>query len=385
MCIRDSAKTIGDVLAARGRLDSSWNPDARTDFKDAIASYTSAIEIDPDDANLYAARAATLAAAGRSRAAEQDYLRAIELDPDSAQLHETLGWMYAFPPHQNKTKAVVHLERAVELEPTARSLGMLARVRFMIQDDYEGAWELLEQAVQDDPLELEPRVQRAVWCFNQERYEDALGEIDQVLDIAPRYSYALRWRGKIHGQLERYEEALADFAAAQPMERSHPFWWLVQRSDVYIAMGQHEDAFADLARAVQVRPEGGFSWHKLEQASRQVSDTDAAVETLQPLCDKSDPSIAARAHALMASIFLRLEQFDDAETSLTRAAESRQQQLDAGPNKAHTLPTANNPFRVVLPWITSCPDAQLRSRLRALVGEFAESNSRTEKETQPDR
>jgi Tfp pilus assembly protein PilF len=67
----------------------------RSEYPQAMADFTIAIELDEDFALAYANRAITLERLGQTTAAAVDYRRALSLDPSLQQAHDGLERMKA--------------------------------------------------------------------------------------------------------------------------------------------------------------------------------------------------------------------------------------------------------------------------------------------------
>jgi tetratricopeptide (TPR) repeat protein len=64
------------------------------DYEQAIADYSKAIELDPDDATAYSNRGSAYKESGDLEQAIADYNKAIELDPDDGTVYNNRGNAY---------------------------------------------------------------------------------------------------------------------------------------------------------------------------------------------------------------------------------------------------------------------------------------------------
>ena len=65
------------------------------EYRRAVQVLTKAIELEPDDADIYINRGAAYAALAEYESAIADYNKAIELDPDNATAYNNRGLAYA--------------------------------------------------------------------------------------------------------------------------------------------------------------------------------------------------------------------------------------------------------------------------------------------------
>ena len=240
------------------RADPAWHPPLqnlgtfylrREQYAAALAPLERAVELQPDQPLLHALLAVALQNTDHLREAEQHYTRAMELDPDNpaaaidvATARIALGELKG---------AIAAAERAVQLDPDNRLglavlAGLLARtgdpdqlVRvpalyrrlIELQPERPELWEALAQAYNELALreEAEAALRRAIELgkddarvyFNlgqtlsrQQRFAAAREAYDQAISRDPRLGIAYYFRGEASFNLDRPEEALADFRRA---------------------------------------------------------------------------------------------------------------------------------------------------------------------------
>jgi tetratricopeptide (TPR) repeat protein len=170
----DAALKIDPALAAalvgRGRL---YHLSGR--LQDALASFNAAIEKDPEGAEIICSRGDLLVDLGRYNDALQDYARAIDLNPKFEHAYRNGAWLLATCPDD----AVRDSEGALKGAQAALDCGYGER---------HAALDTLAAAL-----------------ANAGRYEEAVGTLQQAIEIAP-------------------EEARADYQARQQLyESRQPF------------------------------------------------------------------------------------------------------------------------------------------------------------------
>lgn len=82
------------------------------------------------------------------------------------------------------------------------------------------ALHLLEQAVLADPKNPLPKYQKANVLVSDERYEDALKELEFLNEVAPRESSVFFLMGKIYKRLNMPEQAMHHFCIALDLKPS---------------------------------------------------------------------------------------------------------------------------------------------------------------------
>ncbi len=86
---------------------------AKAIYQRAIADYTKAIKLDPNDAMAYLSRGEAFFMQGKSDWAIDDYTKAIELDPNDARAYMFRSAVYAV--RWETDKAIADLEKAIEV------------------------------------------------------------------------------------------------------------------------------------------------------------------------------------------------------------------------------------------------------------------------------
>jgi protein O-GlcNAc transferase len=97
--------SLGTALAELGRLD------------DASRAFTSALQIDRNQASFHAGLASVYARQGRFPEAEKEFLRAVNLDPENVDSRYNLA--LAYMGQQLYTQAVKELTRASQMDPAS--------------------------------------------------------------------------------------------------------------------------------------------------------------------------------------------------------------------------------------------------------------------------
>lgn len=144
------------------------------------------------------------------RAAEQ----ALALDPQLPEAYASLGLIHANY-LWDWQKAESHFLRALELNPDcpparqwyAEFLAEMGRI--------DEALAVLEWARTHDPLARGIQATRAFVLWLGRRFDDAIAEAEQVLEIDPRYAMALIRLGVAHESKGEHREAVRAFRAAE--------------------------------------------------------------------------------------------------------------------------------------------------------------------------
>jgi tetratricopeptide (TPR) repeat protein len=187
-------------------------------FDEALADYTRAFELDPQNETACYNRGSTLYSLERFDEAVAVETEAIQLNPDDADAYNVRGKAHAILARADE--ALADFSNAIRLNPD------LAEAYFNRGCLYQ------------DQLQ---------------KYKEAGLDYDAALRLDPEYGDAYVGRGDLLYTLERYEDALADYNQAIALD---PQWAPAYkgRSAAYAALGDTRRAHTDLARARKLDP-----------------------------------------------------------------------------------------------------------------------------------
>ncbi len=202
-------------LYLKGRFQ--WNKRTAEGLKRSVQLFEQAIALDQDFALGYAGLSdaySLLADYGLVKpadimpAAESAARKALEIDPTLAEAHASLGLirsLYAW----EWAEAEQHYRRAIDLNPGYATthfwfaidyLGMLGR--------WEEAFQEIEIALQLDPLSPVIREGKGFLLMLSKRYDEAIEEYRQTLDLDCFFYKAFTAMGRAYTQKGMYEEAI---------------------------------------------------------------------------------------------------------------------------------------------------------------------------------
>jgi tetratricopeptide (TPR) repeat protein len=115
-----------------------------------------------------------------------------------------------------------------------------------------------------------------------ERYEAALQDFNQAIELDPKYSWAIANRGQTYRAMERYEEALKDFNQAIELDPKGD-WAIVRRvrGELYLMVGRAHEALSDFNRSIELKPESDWGLYCRALAYRRLNQPDNATADLE--------------------------------------------------------------------------------------------------------
>lgn len=124
---------------------------------------------------------------------------------------------------------------------------------------YAEAIKLVDKAIQSGGLSTAD----LAWAYNtrglsheeMDRLEEAIADYSVALKIVPSYSGALHNRGNVYSVLSRYKLAFADYNAALKLKNSNKSDLYYARAGALLWQGNYEKAIAGYDQALAINPE----------------------------------------------------------------------------------------------------------------------------------
>jgi tetratricopeptide (TPR) repeat protein len=227
---------------------------ARREFQLAIADYSRAIELEPDDARHYRARAMARLAARQPVLAMADLDESLKRQPDDPEALMRRAELYLSS--RDAVRAKADFEAAFKLAPADSGLVSQAGTAYARAGQYEDAIHALDTWIAAHPRDEDlPRALNAR-CFSRAAWgkelETALADCDGAMR-RDRTSEVMTNRGLVLLRLGRLDDAIAQYAAAikaQPRAAAA----LYGRGLAELKKGQKTEGDADLAAALAIAP-----------------------------------------------------------------------------------------------------------------------------------
>lgn len=219
-----------DTYFASGKID-----DPTTD-KDAIGTYQLALQVDPNNADVWAKLARIQAysslllptieqQSARLKDAQASIDKAVELNPDSSTIHAirafVLDWNASILPRDAKeniqrllTEAMDESTRALQLDPNdAMALAFYAEVQ-LDQQKWSEAKRYAEKAIEQDPNSMDAHRVYATVLESLGNYRQAIEEYDKAASINPNLTFLDINIGVNYRVLQVFDKALEYFTKA---------------------------------------------------------------------------------------------------------------------------------------------------------------------------
>ncbi len=276
----------------------------------AKKEFERALELDPTQKFARQGLGSVAVAEGRYDDAIADYEAALVLDPGFAEVHNKLANLHAARGEAGEAKAA--WKRAMEAAPADYHAWMNMGAVLSMEGDLAGAAELLAGAVKRAPGHARAHFNYGYVLFKLDRYDDALAHFAAALAINPRDRTVRGTQALVEAvhrgdvprtAIDPFEQAVSTMlgdpaTAAQKYKEvlllAPSFAFAHMNLGVaQAALGEVKDAEASMKKATSLAGEDPDTWRNLGMfylMTQRFPDAAAALQTAQGL-DPSDPQL----------------------------------------------------------------------------------------------
>ena len=182
------------------------------DHKGAIADYSKAIELNPNDSEAYHNRGIVKAKLEDHKGAIADFTKALELKPNFFDSYVGRGnSKYKL---KDFSGAIADFSIAIEIYPSSYHTYNNIGISKLALKDYQGAITDYTKAIGLNPYYSEAYVNRGVSKFHLKDYQGAKADFSKAIEISPNSSQAYYKRGILKLKLNQKESACLDWSKA---------------------------------------------------------------------------------------------------------------------------------------------------------------------------
>lgn len=251
------AKPVLDTKAQAAKCHSSgFKHFTNKNYDLAIIDFNKAIELKPDDWNVYFYRGTSYSRKGDDGSAIADYSKAIQFKSDYAVLYSMRAISY-----RNKgdyDSAIADYNRVIQLEPDNESayLNRISACKF--KGDYDRIIADCSKVIQLDPDSVSIYCSRGEAYCNKGDYDDAIADYSKAIGLEPGFEWLYCLRGKVYEEKEDYDRAIADYNKASKLNPKYSRYLVFgyrSRGYFYSRKGNFLLAENDFEQAMQLASE----------------------------------------------------------------------------------------------------------------------------------
>ncbi len=196
------------------------------DYRGAVVDFDAFLELVPDSEFILQLSGESKMQLQDYAGAVADYSRALELDPQNPEVHYLRA--YAQMEREDYEGAIRDFTAVMDIPPRGgmeidrSDMALVRRAEVKRRaGDFPGAQADCDRALERNDGELEARFIRALVRVELERFDEAIGDLDIVIDRYP-LPEVYQARGKARQGLGDAEGAALDFQRAEEMRQQRP-------------------------------------------------------------------------------------------------------------------------------------------------------------------
>ena len=250
------------------------------------------------------------------------YKQALQIDPlyapAWAELANNYFWFSSYggmPVEEARSKVYAAIEEALKIDPNnAKAIFTRGTVRMSFDFQIADGRKDYARAVELAPGDSDVLYSVGIGLYVVGRYEDALQQIDGVLELDPLQPRVVNFKGQALWSLGRYDEALEAFTGIVKLSPEYPGGYR-RIAGVLFRMGEYQKGL----ETAQKELDEGYRLTAVAEAYSKLGNSAASDAALQELIEKHAGHMAAQ----IAEVYGYQGKNDETFLWLERAYESK--------------------------------------------------------------
>ncbi len=293
-------------------------------YEDAIVQFTSAIGLDPSNADYYEARGKAYEMLNKFDEAYADFEKAMVFEPkevdlmvDLARVCNKMGKYDDALALLNKASGMEKRNAAIYPEKVNTLLGLrmfeqalkVSDTAILLKDDalhyyYRGICFInlnndafgkreLEKSISKDKKLVEPRLELARLLVRNNDPNGAMEQISDILENDDRNTEAYVVRSTIYKKMIDYPSAINDLSKTILIDPENPEYYLL-RGQTYQEFNQHTNAINDFTKYITLRSDNPDAYFARARSYEEIMDFEKAMEDYRKITALSEFDMRAR-------------------------------------------------------------------------------------------
>lgn len=254
--IRGCSEIIGKERATQEELAKAYSNRGAAygimgDYDRAIADFTRAIGLSPEDADTYNNRGNVYSIMGDYDRAVADFTEAIRLNPQNANAYGYRG--HAHRARRDYDSAIADFGEVIRLAPQSARAYNNRGAAYGIKGDHDPAVADFTEAIGLDPENATAYRNRGNALSAKGDYNSAIADFSAAIRLNPGNADGYNGRAWTYFKAGRAAEGLPDAQKARALS-PNDVQILDTCAHIYEAIGRKDDAVADYGRALSLDP-----------------------------------------------------------------------------------------------------------------------------------
>ena len=293
-------------------------------YEDAISQFTSAIGVEPSNADYYYARGEAYEALQKENEAKDDYEKAIVFAPKNVDAHVKLGAVYnrmgkfeealvvlnhatgidkrnqgAYP---EKVITLLNLEKydqalkvsdtAIIIKDNPMNYYWRGLIYTRLNNEFSAKKEF-EKAIAKDKKLAEPRLALAELLLKAGDSQAAMAQCNEILKTNDRNTAAYLMRSKVYKANIDFPNAINDISKNILIEPENPDFYLI-RGKYYQEFNQHTNALNDFTKYISLNTDNPDAYFARAKSYEEIMNYEKAMEDYSKITELSEFNQEAR-------------------------------------------------------------------------------------------
>jgi len=270
-------------------VESAKRKNAEGDLQGALEDLNRALELEPENIELYCFRGDLKIKLGNREAGFGDFQLAIDLDPVSPKAYFARAMAFTlgndgkfWSEGADYDAAIEDYTRLIELLPDNplpyyyRGMCRISSPNYpdtYAIDDFNAVLEI-------DPRYVDALAHRGIAKYNLGDYPGAYADLHEAIENEPTYDVSYFWRAKVKAHIKKFsrQDRLDDINKAIELAPDKAHYYQLraliystnERKHIYEVGCDLDKSIADYDRAIELRPDDPILWIKRGSAKREV-------------------------------------------------------------------------------------------------------------------
>lgn len=280
LAIKDFTSAIQinpDNAAAYSNLGAALN-EGKKDYELSIIYLNKAIKINPNLFGAYLNRGVAHMSRLDFDAAIADFYFAASIDDSNPLIYLNSGIAYRDCKDDFDT-AIKMFTLALEKKYQYAEAYVERGITYYAKGDYTTALQDFTTALSINPEFAEAISFRGLVYYRQEENARALNDLDRAISLRPDLPELYNNRGIINHAKGNFEQSIVDYNMAIEIDQKNTRAFL-NRSKAYYIMGEFSGALRDLTKVIELRPDIIWTYNRRGNIYLELGDHDKAFEDL---------------------------------------------------------------------------------------------------------